>query len=38
MRIAWVSPLPPSSSGIADYSATLLPYLAERHELELFWD
>ncbi len=38
MRIAWVSPLPPSSSGIADYSATLLPRLAERHELELFWD
>ncbi len=38
MRIAWVSPLPPSSSGIADYSATLLPHLAERHDLELFWD
>lgn len=38
MRIAWVSPLPPASSGIADYSATLLPRLARCHELELFYD
>ncbi len=38
MRIAWVSPLPPASSGIADYSALLLPHLARRHELELFHD
>lgn len=36
MRVAWVSPLPPASSGIADYSAILLPHLARRHELELF--
>ncbi|MEO8196316.1 MAG: glycosyltransferase family 4 protein [Thermoanaerobaculia bacterium] len=38
MRIAWVSPLPPASSGIADYSATLLPRLARRHDIELFHD
>ena len=36
MRIAWVSPLPPASSGIADYSAILLPHLARQHDLELF--
>lgn len=29
MRIAWVSPLPPSPSGIGDYSADLLPYVAQ---------
>lgn len=28
MRIAYVSPLPPLRTGIADYSAALLPYLA----------
>ncbi|MEO7975032.1 MAG: glycosyltransferase family 4 protein [Thermoanaerobaculia bacterium] len=38
MRIAWVSPLPPASSGIADYSAALLPRLAAHHDLELFYD
>ncbi len=38
MRIAWVSPLPPASSGIADYSATLLPRLSDFHEIELFFD
>ncbi len=38
MRIAWVSPLPPASSGIADYSAELLPHLSDRHEIELFYD
>jgi glycosyltransferase involved in cell wall biosynthesis len=27
LRIAWVSPLPPQRSGIADYSAELLPHL-----------
>jgi glycosyltransferase involved in cell wall biosynthesis len=36
LRIAWVSPLPPASSGIADYSAILLPHLARRHDFELF--
>ncbi len=30
MRVAYYSPLPPSRSGIADYSALLLPALAER--------
>ena len=38
MRIAWVSPLPPATSGIADYSATILPRLSGRHEIELFYD
>jgi glycosyltransferase involved in cell wall biosynthesis len=30
MRVAYYSPLPPERSGIADYSALLLPALAER--------
>ena len=38
MRIAWVSPLPPASSGIADYSLALLSRISDRHELELFFD
>ena len=39
MRIAYFSPLPPSRSGIADYSAELLPALAEQDlEVELFVD
>lgn len=29
MKIAWVSPLPPSPSGIGDYSADLLPEVAK---------
>lgn len=29
-RVAWFSPMPPSSSGIAAYSAELLPHLAAR--------
>lgn len=36
MRVAFVSPLPPAASGIADYSAELLPHLAEHVDLELF--
>jgi glycosyltransferase involved in cell wall biosynthesis len=36
MRIAWVSPLPPACSGIADYSAELLPELAREVDLTLF--
>src|SRR5581483_768733 len=32
MRVAYYSPLPPSRSGIADYSALLLPALRERIE------
>jgi glycosyltransferase involved in cell wall biosynthesis len=30
MRVAYYSPMPPSRSGIADYSALLLPVLSER--------
>ena len=33
MRVAYYSPLPPSRSGIADYSALLLPALRERVEV-----
>jgi glycosyltransferase involved in cell wall biosynthesis len=36
VRIAWFSPLPPMASGIADYSAELLPFLAEEAEVEAF--
>ncbi len=36
MRLAFVSPLPPAATGIADYSADLARLLAGRHELELF--
>src|SRR5690349_24293871 len=35
MKIAYFSPLPPSTSGIADYSALLLPALEERIEVEV---
>jgi glycosyltransferase involved in cell wall biosynthesis len=35
MRVAYLSPLPPARSGIADYSAELLPALAVRCEIEL---
>lgn len=38
MRLAFVSPLPPARSGIADYSAELVPHLAEHVDLELFCD
>ena len=38
MRLAWFSPLPPQRSGIADYSAELLPHLAKHLDLELFVD
>jgi glycosyltransferase involved in cell wall biosynthesis len=38
MRIAYYSPLPPQTSGIADYSAELLPHLAEHCEIELIVD
>ena len=30
MRVAYFSPMPPEASGIADYSALLLPALEER--------
>jgi glycosyltransferase involved in cell wall biosynthesis len=38
MRIAYFSPVPPEPSGIADYSAGLLPFLARRAEVEVFLD
>jgi glycosyltransferase involved in cell wall biosynthesis len=38
LTIAYFSPLPPQRSGIADYSAALLPDLAEHCALELYVD
>lgn len=38
MKIAYFSPLPPTRSGIADYSAGLLPYLGRQAEITLFVD
>lgn len=38
MRIAYFSPLPPQKTGIADYSAALLPSLAEFVELDVYTD
>ena len=35
LQLDFVSPLPPVRSGIADYSADLLPHLAERCDLRL---
>lgn len=34
-RLAFISPLPPEKTGIADYSTTLLPYLLEYYEIDL---
>lgn len=34
-RLAYVSPLPPARSGIADYSAELLPALSRHYEIEV---
>ncbi len=34
-RLAFVSPMPPQRSGIADYSAELLPALARHYEIDL---
>lgn len=38
MRVAWFSPLPPHRSGIAAYSAELLPRLAGDHEIDAYVD
>ncbi len=35
MKVAYYSPLPPETSGIADYSALLLPALRERIDVEV---
>jgi len=37
-RLAFVSPLPPVRSGIADYARDLLPYVARDFDVELFVD
>ncbi len=37
-RLAFVSPLPPERSGIADYSAELLPALARYYQIEVVTD
>lgn len=34
-KLAYVSPMPPERTGIADYSAELLPALSEHYEIEL---
>lgn len=36
LRLAYFSPLPPTRTGIADYSCELLPYLAQRANVTLF--
>ncbi|HVO11409.1 MAG TPA: glycosyltransferase [Vicinamibacteria bacterium] len=36
MRTAFVSPLPPAATGIADYAADVLALLAGRHAIDLF--
>jgi glycosyltransferase involved in cell wall biosynthesis len=38
LRLAFLSPLPPAPTGIADYAATVLGMLASRHEIDLFHD
>ncbi|MDP8996059.1 MAG: glycosyltransferase [Pseudomonadota bacterium] len=35
-KLAFVSPLPPAKSGIADYSAELIPELSKYYEIHLF--
>jgi glycosyltransferase involved in cell wall biosynthesis len=36
MHVAWFSPLPPHRSGIAAYSADVLPALAARHRIDAY--
>lgn len=35
MRVAWLSPMPPERSGIADYAALVLPAIRERIDVEV---
>src|SRR6187551_1107589 len=35
-RLAWFSPVPPTKSGIAQYSCELVPRLTDAHEIDLF--
>jgi glycosyltransferase involved in cell wall biosynthesis len=36
LRLAWFSPLPPTDSGIADYTYELVPYVAGRARVDVF--
>jgi glycosyltransferase involved in cell wall biosynthesis len=36
LRLAFLSPLPPAPTGIADYSAEVLALLADRHEIDAY--
>jgi glycosyltransferase involved in cell wall biosynthesis len=36
LRLAWFSPLPPTDSGIADYTYELVPYFAGRARVDVF--
>lgn len=36
MRLAWFTPLPPVTSGIAAYSAETIPILSARHDIDVF--
>ena len=38
MRLAFLGPLPPAPTGIADYDADVLRLLAGRHEIDVFHD
>jgi glycosyltransferase involved in cell wall biosynthesis len=38
MRLAFLTPLPPAETGIADYSVDVLRLLAGRHEIDVFHD
>jgi glycosyltransferase involved in cell wall biosynthesis len=38
MRLAWFSPVPPAVTGVAAYTAELVPLLAARHEIDVFVD
>ncbi len=38
LRLAFFSPLPPQHTGIADYSADLLPYLTQHADVDAFVD
>lgn len=38
LRLANISPLPPERSGIADYSAELLPFLAQFYDIDIVTD
>jgi glycosyltransferase involved in cell wall biosynthesis len=37
-RIAWVSPVPPAETGIADYTADILPHVADRFDIDVVVD